>query len=50
MEGVEGTAYIRPYVMKPSTTAGNAPSTNNLGDNMMAQGSDVYINFTYIAA
>ena len=50
MEGVEGQAYIRPYVMKPSTTAGNAPGTHNLGDNMMAQGSDIYLNFTYIAA
>jgi hypothetical protein len=48
MEGSEGTAYIRPYVMKPSSTAGNAPSTNNLGDDYVAQGSDIYINFSYI--
>ena len=48
MEGTEGTAYIRPYVMKPSSTAGNAPSTNNLGDDYVAQGSDIYINFSYI--
>ena len=48
MEGAEGTAYIRPYVLKPSSTAGNAPSTSNLGDDHVAQGSDVYINFSYI--
>mgnify|MGYP003121266254 CR=1 FL=1 len=50
MEGTEGTAYIRPYVLKPSSTAGNAPSTNNLGDDHMAQGSDIYVNFTFIAS
>ena len=50
MEGAEGTAYIRPYVMKPSSTAGNAPSTNNLGDDHVAQGSDVYLNFSYITS
>ena len=50
MEGTEGTAYIRPYVLKPSSTAGNAPSTNNIGDDHVAQGSDIYINFTFVAS
>jgi hypothetical protein len=26
------------------------PATNNLGDNHMASGSDLYVNFTYTAA
>ena len=47
MEISAGVSYVRPYVMKPSSTAGNAPGTHNLGDNYMAQGSDIYLNFTY---
>jgi len=48
MEVIAGVSYVRPYVMRPNTTAGNAPTTHNLGDNFMAQGSDIYLNFTYL--
>ena len=47
MEVAAGVSYVRPYVMKPSSTAGNAPGTHNLGDGYMATGSDIYLNFTY---
>ena len=50
MEVIQGVSYVRPYVMKPSSTAGNAPGTHNLGDGYLAQGSDIYLNFTYYAA
>ena len=47
MTTAASTSYVRPFIMKPSTTAGNAPGTHNLGDGYMATGSDLYINFTY---
>ena len=50
MEITEGQSYVRPYVLKPSSTAGNAPGTHNIGDGYTATGSDIYVNFSYIAA
>jgi len=50
MEMTEGQSYVRPYVLKPSSTAGNAPGTHNIGDGYTATGSDIYLNFSYIAA
>ena len=47
MEIAAGVSYVRPYLMKPSSTAGNAPGTHNLGDGYMATGSDIYLNFIY---